>query len=97
MLSMSRKWRVYFPNILAIVWKQGWRWTKLIAVVSYLMTSPSESPSNASGSDEDLDNRPVAPSGVPEEIDAALFAVQIKRALDEQPLLIQWKMLKIDP
>ena len=45
----------------------------------------SESPSNASGSDEDLDDRPVAPSGVPEEIDAALFAVQIKRALDEQP------------
>ena len=45
----------------------------------------SGSPSNASGSEEDLDYRPVAPSGVPEEIDAALFAVQIKRALDEQP------------
>jgi len=43
------------------------------------------SPSNASGSDEDLDDRPVAPSGVPEEIDAAWFAVQIKRAPDEQP------------
>ena len=43
------------------------------------------SPSNASGSDEDLDDRPVAPSGVPEEIDAAWFAVQSKRAPDEQP------------
>ncbi|MEM7362936.1 MAG: DUF3426 domain-containing protein, partial [Pseudomonadota bacterium] len=45
----------------------------------------SGSPSKTSGIEEDLEDRPVAPSGAPEEIDAALFAEQIKRALDEQP------------